>query len=181
MKYWILTDTHFGHEMLTRNGHRGLGFETQILDNLKKVQGDVLLHLGDFCIGEDTYWHEVFMAEAKKQFKRVVLVRGNHDNKSYSWYYDHGWDFVCETMHMRFQGKEILFTHMPALAETTKLSAYHPVYMNIHGHLHGAGQYSHRAIDGYDAGFHYDCAPDTHDLMPVSLEKIVANRYGTAR
>lgn len=45
MKYFILTDTHFGHSMLTSNGHRDHGFEQKIIDNLKRVTGDVLNRL----------------------------------------------------------------------------------------------------------------------------------------
>ena len=173
MKYYIITDTHFGHEMLTKNNHRELGFESEILDNLQKVKGDILIHLGDFCIGRDAYWHEVFMDTVKKNFKKVILIRGNHDNKSYNWYYSHGWDFVCETMRLRAFGKELLFSHMPVLAEDSEYTTYNKVNMNIHGHLHGRGKYSHRAIVGYNAGFHYDCAVDTHKMSPTELSKIV--------
>lgn len=174
MKYYVTTDTHFGHEMLTNHEHRQLGYEAQILKNLKTVRGDVLIHLGDFCIGNDAAWHRQFMDIVKDNFTKIILVRGNHDNKSYSWYYDAGWDFVCETMRLRVFGKEVLFSHMPVLAEDSKYTLYHKVDINIHGHLHGNGEYSHRAIPGYSAGFHYDCAVDTHDMKPVLLEKIIA-------
>ena len=177
MKYILTTDTHFGHEMLLKHG-RNERFEKDILRNLEDVPNYskpaeiTLIHLGDFCIGSDEHWHE----ECRKHtlhYKKKILVRGNHDNKSYNWYYNHGWDFVCESMRMRAFGKELLFSHMPILAEYTNTPPYHKVDMNIHGHLHGAGKYSHRAIEGYDAGFHYDCAPDTHDYKPVDLSKIV--------
>lgn len=172
MKYYITSDTHFNHEMLTEHNHRELGYEQVILDNLQKTTGDVLIHLGDFSIGGDEYYHEQFMA-ATKNFKRKILVRGNHDNKSYSWYYSHGWDFVCETMRLRYKGKELLFSHMPILAEVIETPPYLKVDKNIHGHLHGRGSYSHRAIEGYDAGFHYDVAPDIHQFKPVDLDKII--------
>lgn len=135
MKYYITTDTHFGHAMLVNHGYREEGFETKILSQLSKVDGDVLLHLGDFCIGNDELWHTKFMETVSPHFKKKILVRGNHDNKSYSWYYAHGWDFVCETMRLRFQGKELLFSHMPVLAEDSKYTTYLKVDMNFHGHL----------------------------------------------
>jgi len=177
MKYWITTDTHFGHKMLLDNGHREEGFEKRILRALEDVQNfskppsDILIHLGDFCIGEDEKWQEEFRKHTM-HFKKKILIRGNHDNKSYNWYYNHGWDFVCETMRLRAFGKELLFSHMPVLAEDSEFTTYHKVDMNIHGHLHGKGKYSHRAVEGYNAGFHYDCAPDNHDMKPVSLENI---------
>ncbi len=172
MKYYITSDTHFNHEMLQQHGYREVGNEEVILDNLKKTSGDVLLHLGDFAIGEDEYYHERFML-ATSGFKKKILVRGNHDNKSYSWYYDHRWDFVCETMRLRVFGKEILFSHMPIIAENVETPPYLKVDMNLHGHLHGGGKYSHRAIEGYDAGFHYDCGVDANNLKPVRLENIL--------
>jgi calcineurin-like phosphoesterase family protein len=172
MKYYLITDTHFGHDMLIKNNHRESGYESVILKNLSKKSGDVLIHLGDICIGKDEEWHKQFM-EATKGFKRKILIRGNHDNKSYSWYYNHGWDFVCESMRLRVFGKEIVFSHMPILAENIENSPYKKVDKNIHGHLHGAGKYSHRAIDGYEAGFHFDCAVDTNNYNVIDLEKII--------
>mgnify|MGYP003636345808 CR=1 FL=1 len=179
MKYIITTDTHFGHAMLTGHGYRAAGFEEKILKNLKSIsdkENTVLIHLGDFCIGEDTYWNKRFM-EVTKDFKQRILVRGNHDNKSYNWYYEHGWNFVCETMRMRVNKKEILFSHMPILGENSHTSPYLKVHKNIHGHLHGNGDYSHRAVEGYDAGFHYDCAVDTHDMKPIYLKEIMNKRH----
>lgn len=166
MTYYITTDTHFGHDMLVRENHRGEGFENLILKNLKKVQGDVFLHLGDICIGDDKRWHEDLMTVLDNKFKKKILILGNHDNKSYSWYYDNGWDFVCETMRLRFLGKEVLFSHIP-------IPYNEEVDKNIHGHLHGAREYSQRSIEGYKAGFHYDCAPDTHNYEPVNLKSVV--------
>ncbi len=172
MKYYITSDTHFNHAMLVEHKYREANFEEKILENLKHVSGDVLLHLGDFAIGKDAYYHERFML-ATKNFRRKILVRGNHDSKSYSWYYSHGWDFVCEVMRLRYKEKEILFSHMPILGESSEFSSYLKVDKNIHGHLHGRGKYSHRKVDGYDIGFHYDVAPDIHNLKPVDLDKII--------
>ena len=175
MKYYVTSDTHFNHDMLIERGYREVGFGCVILDAIQKISGDVLLHLGDFAIGDDEYYHEQFML-ASKNFKKKILVRGNHDNKSYSWYYSHGWDFVCETMRLRVFGKEILFSHMPIIAENVETPPYLKVDMNLHGHLHGGGKYSHRAIEGYDAGFHYDCGVDANNFAPISLEDIINRR-----
>ena len=177
MKYIITTDTHFGHEkIVTTFAEREKGFELKQLRAIEDAginnKGATLIHLGDICIGKDEHWHEELKRHTL-QYARKILVRGNHDNKSYNWYYEHGWDFVCETMRMRFMGKELLFSHMPILAEETETTLYHNVDMNIHGHLHGRGKYSHRAVEGYAAGFHYDCAPSEHDLKPIDLEKII--------
>lgn len=172
MKYYITTDTHFGHGMLVREGYRHEGFEVDILKNLSDVSGDVFLHLGDVCMGRDKHWHGEFMKVVKPNFKKCILVRGNHDTKSYSWYYDNGWDFVCDLMRLRVNGKELVFSHRPIITEEHETVSYHDVDINIHGHLHGKGNASHRTVEGYRDGFHYDCAPDVHYYKPVSLDTI---------
>ena len=131
-----------------------------------------MIHLGDFAIGDDAQWMSEFMNAVKPNFKKVALVRGNHDGKSYNWYFEHGFDFVCEYLHMKMFGKQILFSHQPVLGEMLKSSCFADTDLNIHGHLHGKGKYSHRAVEGYVAGFHYDVAPDAHDYKPVNLQHI---------
>jgi len=127
MKVYAISDTHFNHKKLIEYG-RPVDFEEQILKNLEKLQGDLLIHCGDFCIGKNAESMERYM-EAAKGFKKKILVRGNHDPQSDAWYIEHGFDFVCDSFVNTFFGKKILFTHIPA-----KRSAFD---YNIHGHLHG--------------------------------------------
>jgi calcineurin-like phosphoesterase family protein len=172
MKVYITTDTHLGHAMLVGNYHRPHDFETEILSNLSRVEGDLLIHLGDICFGNDTYWHCKLM-EAARHFDKKMLIRGNHDNKSYNWYIKHGFDSVMEFAQMQLFGHELLFSHKPILADEIKTTRYDKIEMNIHGHLHGKGKFSHRTVEGYTPGFHYDCAPDIHEYKPVDLAKLL--------
>jgi len=145
-------------------------FEDRIMKGLKVLkEGDTLIHLGDFCIGKDEEWHKRFH-DALVGVKKI-LIRGNHDNKSYNWYLEHGWDSVCEIMQGRYFGKEVLFSHMPILKKKFWEIYYEPV-MNIHGHLHGAVN-RHNAETTYDFNFNYDVAPDTHGYKPVLLEELL--------
>jgi len=126
MKYWIITDTHFGHRKMEEYCGRPADFESRILQGLKQIQpDDIVIHLGDFCIGEDAKWHE-FWNSTLFANKRI-LVRGNHDKKSDAWYYSHGWHSVVYSFSMHFQGKYITFSHMPILGIQNT---------NIHGHFH---------------------------------------------
>ena len=133
MKIWLTTDTHFNHAKLLEFG-RPDNFEEKILKNLSIIQpGDLLIHLGDFCIGQDAKWHEEF-------FKRLpgvktVLVKGNHDGKSYSWYMDHGWGVVCKNMTIKVLGKYVMLSHMPWVDVGYDL--------NIHGHFHDSDHRRH--------------------------------------
>ena len=131
MSFYIITDTHFGHYKLTEYNARPQQFTEKILNNLstfKFSSSDVLIHLGDFCIGNDEMWTNAFMTivPCKKW-----LILGNHDRKSISWYLSHGWDFVGESFEMKYGGFNILFSHVPR-----RNSDYPSIDFNIHGHLH---------------------------------------------
>jgi calcineurin-like phosphoesterase family protein len=133
-KTWIITDTHFGHANMVQYCGRPEDFSNTIFNNLFKMiqPNDLLIHLGDICIGNDSLWHErLSVIDCKK-----VLVRGNHDKKSDNWYMTHGWDFVCDNFSTTFLGKKILFSHMPRPVQLYDF--------NIHGHFHND---LHRLLD----------------------------------
>ncbi|MFW6219610.1 MAG: metallophosphoesterase [bacterium] len=122
MNYWIITDTHFGNHLL-----RPEGYENKILSFIKTIdKDDILIHLGDFCWDEDSKWVREFCntSECKKWF-----LMGNHDKKSMSWYLQHGFDFVAETITLNLYGHKIMFSHIPQ----RDIGIY---TINIHGHLH---------------------------------------------
>jgi calcineurin-like phosphoesterase family protein len=127
MRYWLTTDTHFGHEKLIEVFGRPENFVALILDRMERTikPEDVLIHLGDFCVTGDEKWH--------KLFREVVpgkhwLVLGNHDKKSDTWYLERGWDFVGKRIWLEKFGKKMLFSHKP-IADC----GYD---INVHGHFH---------------------------------------------
>lgn len=167
MKIYAISDTHFSHQKLVEYG-RPKDFSAQILDSIAAVSGDLLIHCGDFCIGNDDVNMRMYM-DAASGFKKKVLVRGNHDNKSNAWYTDRGFDLVCESFSARYFGKRLLFTHIPAPASSR-------FDHNVHGHLHGN---AHR-LEGdvaalYSPGYHLDLAPEIHAYKPVRLDTLLAN------
>ena len=128
MNFWIITDTHFGHEAMHHYCDRPEGFEKLIFDNLRHFtnKDDVLIHLGDFCIGVDYIWHEQFM---KVCHCKKWLIKGNHDSKTNSWYMKHGWDFVADEVRLKMYGKTVILTHRP-------IDVHGENTVNIHGHFH---------------------------------------------
>ncbi len=130
MKYWVTTDTHFFHKKMYEYCDRPLGFEYIILKNLKDViqEDDILIHLGDICMGRDSEAHETFIKAIKC---KKWLIRGNHDKKSDTWYLSHGWDFIAKHIVLDIFGKNIILTHEPL--KTDNLDYYD---LNIHGHMH---------------------------------------------
>lgn len=136
MRYFLTTDTHFNHAKMQEYCGRPPDFEQRIQRGFKRLQaGDILIHLGDICIGQETEMHEKYImpVPAKK-----ILVRGNHDKKSSSWYMEHGWDWVCNSMSLKRAGKKILFSHFPHCWD-----GYWDI--NIHGHFHNTNHRVHEA------------------------------------
>lgn len=175
MTIFAISDTHFGHDKLVKLTARPVNFTEIILNNLRQTSGDMLIHCGDFCIGRDEHWVNEFM-RATTGFRRRVLVRGNHDKKSDSWYLAHGFNHVCEAMFCRYFGKQILFTHMPVRRNDKYWTPHFPPDFNIHGHLHGDGNHRVKERDAslYDPAYHKDLAPEIHGLKPVNLQILIA-------
>jgi len=169
MKYWIITDTHFGHDsptspMITQCG-RPDGFSQKILINLNRTKQcpDILIHLGDICFGREEYWHNELN---KWVCGKKWLIRGNHDKKSDTWYLEHGWDFVAEWIWIVKFGKNILLSHKP-IADC----GYD---LNIHGHFHNA---DHRRWEPELVAIRNDkqilLALETLNYMPINLQTVI--------
>ena len=128
MNYWITTDTHFGHTKMIQAAGRPHDFAQRVLKNIAKTiqPEDILIHLGDICIGNDIAWHsELIQASRAKRY----LCLGNHDHRSNSWYTKNGWDFVCNSFILHMYGKKIAFSHHP-LEDSVLYD------INFHGHHH---------------------------------------------
>lgn len=166
MIYWILTDTHLGHARMQEYASRPEGFEERIFAGLEVIKPeDVLIHLGDFCIRRDEYWHEQFMSccAAGKKW----LLRGNHDKKTTAWYLEHGWDCVATQLIMRLHGRDLALSHYPLPKGEWEL--------NIHGHLHNT---RHRLRKEPELATlitpaHWLVSIEENDYQPVNLRKIV--------
>jgi calcineurin-like phosphoesterase family protein len=160
MNYWLITDTHFGHHKMKDYCQRPEGFETTILNRIRHhvLTGDVLIHLGDFCIYKDEEWHAEFMATCPG---KKWLIRGNHDRKSSSWYLDRGWDFVADSTTLTLFGKRLLLSHRP-------VTAHSDFDLNIHGHHHNTGHHPEDETTPKHKLLFIE-----HHYSPVNLRKIV--------
>ena len=158
MKFWIITDTHLGHDKMVDFCGRPSDFSNRILRNISLVvrHNDVLIHLGDICIGNDAKWTAAIRSSCNG---RMWLVRGNHDRKTTSWYLDHGWDWCANSMTLDMFGRSLLFTHEPVDDPGGNL--------NIHGHLHNTGH--HDTPGGSSSRLIFI----EHHYCPVGLDKIV--------
>jgi calcineurin-like phosphoesterase family protein len=138
MNYWIISDTHLGHDKMEEFCGRPKGFEDVILHSLSTIPvaadlNSVLIHLGDICIGDDNKWNSEIVNAIQCNHK--WLIRGNHDKKSMAWYLERGWDFVADSFTMDIFGGDILFSHTPKIDTGYML--------NIHGHFHNSDHHRH--------------------------------------
>jgi calcineurin-like phosphoesterase family protein len=129
MKYYIISDTHFGHENIHEFGKRPRGFEQLILSNIGNTltRDDIIIHLGDFAWSSVGDWTNMFMGYTNIA-KARYLIMGNHDKFTYQWGLEHRWNVVCDTLSLVVNKKRILFSHKPQ-----QIGDYD---FNIHGHFH---------------------------------------------
>lgn len=124
--FYLIADTHLGHETLKKSGLRPLDYEEQIFFNWKRLvkNDDTVIHLGDVVEEDNLLMLEKFVTLPGKK----ILIRGNHDNDSTIEYFQRSSNFCCDELVMTFSSIKILFTHKPKYR--------HEYDINIHGHLH---------------------------------------------
>lgn len=127
MRIFIISDTHFGHQWMIDSGNRPSKFGEKIIKNWTILvrKDDLVIHLGDCYVGKESELKEIILNLPG----RKILVAGNHDKKTLSWYMKNGFDFVCNTFSYTYMGKSILFSHQP-------IQMHFQEDINIHGHLH---------------------------------------------
>lgn len=159
MDIYLISDTHFGHDNMVKWSLRPADFNEKLWDLLDQVPEDaMLIHLGDISMGSDAMTH---MKLQNYKFKKI-LVRGNHDKHSSSWYMKNGWDFVADELVMKQFGNSYLFSHCP-------LPKREGVHKNIHGHLHGGK--SRGFPDFYDTLYHMEITPEAIGYKLIKLSQ----------
>lgn len=165
MRYWCVSDTHFGHRNMVQYCGRPDDFSEILMKNLSMIpEQDVLIHLGDICIGNDAAWHKLMDRKIKC---RKILVRGNHDSKTNEWYMTHGWDFVCEKFVLNYDGQKVVFSHQPTILERND--------WNVHGHFHNQLNRLKRrewAVEGEEERNHYVLKDLTVNHINISMEEL---------
>jgi calcineurin-like phosphoesterase family protein len=122
-RYWIIGDTHFGHSAIQKHTRRPANVDAIIKRNWKQLvrPQDIVIHLGDLCFGF------VKVKEWMDDLPGIkILVRGNHDPKTVSYYMANGFSVACDGILIG----TTYYTHEPVkhLPEGA--------IINIHGHCH---------------------------------------------
>src|ERR1700677_4884073 len=102
MKIWLTTDTHWwqaGAKIDRPDDHTSRQFR---LWQSTVGANDLVIHCGDVT------WDNKTMADNLSALPGIkVLVRGNHDHESLTWYMRRGFAFACESLVFR----KVLLTH----------------------------------------------------------------------
>lgn len=165
--YWLISDTHFNHSKLEEWGGRSGDWQEKIWKGIAMIPaGDILIHMGDLCIGNDKEVMEIFVE--KTMNLHTVLVRGNHDKRSINWYIENGFNFVCDQIGIEFHGVDILLSHRPMPPDTWRYR------YNIHGHTHGNLHRAEEYSAWYDdKNFHIDISPEIVGYAPIRLDTLM--------
>lgn len=142
---FVLSDNHFNHWNINNLCDRGfknvVHMNQSMIDRWNQVvkPDDMVINVGDIVYTQgssDEIANIISVLNGRK-----ILVIGNHDRKTYSWYINNGFDFVCESMTWNYNGKKILFIHNPHEVEPVDYNRYHYV---IHGHQHNHSPFIRR-------------------------------------
>ena len=174
MKIWVISDTHFGHSMLVKNGYRQEGFENVIIKNWNQRVNplDTVIHVGDFCLGK---YQNYSISESIMKWRgllagNIILIRGNHDKESMQWYMSHGFQFCCDRLEVKYRGKGLIFTHEPLWIEDNS-----PNIINIHGHIHSELRNNELGFNiiGQRYRRYRNVTVDHLGFVPISLDELI--------
>jgi calcineurin-like phosphoesterase family protein len=121
---WVITDTHFNENEIETYCVRPKGYGERIKKNWCNIvkPEDLVIHVGDVAIGG----YDTVKGIMESLPGRKMLILGNHDKKSATWWTRNGFVFACEAMLFN----DVWFTHHPAR------SLPYGAKINIHGHMH---------------------------------------------
>lgn len=160
-----MSDTHFGHGNIIRFCNRPYSSVEEMNKDLierfnaKSSRDTTVYHLGDVFFGDLDRWQEIF---DKLIFKKLIVVKGNHDKNFEKWFLDkkpQNVDFVDHLVE-KINGRYITLNHYPML------SWFNDCYgaWNLYGHHHNTLEKS--IFKSMDVGV------DTNNMNPYTFEEV---------
>lgn len=163
---YLISDTHFNHSNIIRYCNRpfsGVAEMNRVMIerwNSVVQNTDKIIFVGDFCMGNPAKW-----APQLKGLK--ICVRGNHDPSPQK-LMDSGFDFVVESMTIKYNGKLFLIRHYPIEPESARLQILEEIGADavIHGHQH-----NHTPLISGQKQFNVSC--ENLDYTPIHFSEII--------
>lgn len=169
MSVFFTSDTHFGHKNIIEYCNRPFKYtgemNTALIKNWNNVvrKNDIVYHLGDFSIG---LGQENIADIVKRLNGSIYLIKGNHDQKSNSWYRECGFKEVYDHPII-LNDKFLILSHEPMpFVAGSKIP-----YVNVFGHVHDSEMF-----DTYRKGSICVCV-ERHDYTPISFEDMSDSYY----
>ena len=170
---WLISDTHFGHENISRLCLRPPNVDALMLAEWERlVPPDALvLHLGDVVYrAAFDEWASIIAALPG----RKLLVLGNHDKQKPSYYERCGFEIVPPFEWM-WEGKPISFSHYPLEAYEPRITSSH---LRIHGHIHNSGYNWTESTSGSPARVgHCNVSVEMTKYRPINLGTLLRGYY----
>lgn len=132
---WLISDTHFGHDNITKFGQRPKNHESVMMSKwCSRIQeDDTVLHLGDIVLCKGTENAKHWLRVIGRLPGRKYLILGNHDKEAGPIHQAYrelaGFELIPE-----FATDLVAFTHRPITDAFP-----HPQLtwkINVHGHTH---------------------------------------------
>jgi len=161
-KLYLIADMHFGHENIIKYENRPFAnaddMDNTIISNWNRIvsKKDKVIVAGDVSFYDKNKTSEII----NQLHGKKILVKGNHDEHSNSWWTDVGFDEVSN--YPIIYKEWFVIQHEPP----TYYNNATP-YFYIYGHVHGSEMY--RTVTKQSACV---CV-ERWNYMPVELEKII--------
>lgn len=134
---YFISDTHFYHEKIIDYCNRPFSsineMHSTLINNWNSVvnNDDTIYHLGDVTFTN--------FNDSKKIIEQLngnkILIKGNHDKHSNSWFIDTGFNEVYDFIKLDYLDWILLLTHKPCDNNLFQQFKSNKI-INCHGHLH---------------------------------------------
>lgn len=165
---YFISDTHFYHNNIIKYCNRPFKDNNEmnktIISNWNSIinKGDIVYHLGDFCLSSDEEIKNIF----DELNGNIILIRGNHDRKSVKFYEDIGFK-VLKNAPIILDEYKLMLSHVPI--PDTKIK---DGYVNLYGHIHNKKLNENYPSKYYRNNTHINVCADVTNFKPISLDEI---------
>ncbi len=121
-----------------------------------------VFHLGDFSFGRKANF-ELLTSVLNG---RLILIRGNHDRLSRTYYEAHGVTLFAEPLQIEYQDLQLAFSHRPIVPLPEGV-------INLHGHIHNNPPPPEGSTLGPN---HINMCVEVREYRPWRLQDVLKNK-----
>lgn len=131
---YLISDTHFNHKNIIAYENRPFQsvaeMNSALIHNWNQIihPDDTVIHLGDVGLGSETMLKIIVPALNGHK----ILIMGNHDTKSKSFYHDCGFEEAVHTKMLTYHGYCIYLSHRPE----SRPGDGQKYDLHFYGHIH---------------------------------------------